>query len=675
MIVICTYALEKCGTFELLDVIKNHQFTLIRQEGKWESFKSMEQIIVEQELDESEKRYRTLISNIPGAVYICDKNWTMHFISDYIQKISGYPPLDFIGNKVRTFTSIIHPEDINMLEKNTINCLSKQIPLDVEYRLFHIDGSIHWIHCNIQPVFDKNNELQGYDGIIFDITDHKKAEQIQRATDIKLKERVKELTCLYGLSTFIGDPRISFQNFIYRTLNLIPPAWQFPEITKARIKYEDKIYESEGFRETDWKLSVCININDKPMVIEVYYLEDKPFLKEEHELTNEIAVRLKIIIEEKATRRELRQSEEKYHTLFKSSADGIASTDMEGKFLDANKAFLDMLGYSKEELMKLNFRDITPIKWHKLEEDMIISQLFKNDIIEAYEKEFIKRDGTIFPINIRFWIAKDEQGDPVRMWKIIRDITQQKQTEKKLKELTKLKSEFLRRASHELKTPLISIKGYSDLILTLYNEELSQDVILNLNEINQGCERLQNIINDLLHTSRLESPDLKPNAKPEDLSFLIRFCVNELNSLAAKREQSIILDIHDSLSVTFEKEEIHDVISNLLTNAIKYTPPKGRIKIKTKVQENFVITSVKDNGIGFSEDEKEKIFQQFGKIERYGQGFDLGINGTGLGLYISKKIVESHGGKIWIESEGKHKGSKFCYSLPILTEVIKNTIF
>ncbi|KKM66265.1 hypothetical protein LCGC14_1482910, partial [marine sediment metagenome] len=154
-----------------------------------------------------------------------------------------------------------------------------------------------------------------------------------------------------------------------------------------------------------------------------------------------------------------------------------------------------------------------------------------------------------------------------------------------------------------------------------------------------------------------------------------RFCVNELNSLAAKREQSIILDIHDSLSVTFEKEEIHDVISNLLTNAIKYTPPKGRIKIKTKVQENFVITSVKDNGIGFSEDEKEKIFQQFGKIERYGQGFDLGINGTGLGLYISKKIVESHGGKIWIESEGKHKGSKFCYSLPILTEVIKNTIF
>ncbi|KKN00436.1 hypothetical protein LCGC14_1137870, partial [marine sediment metagenome] len=408
MIVICTYALEKCGTFELLDVIKNHQFTLIRQEGKWESFKSMEQIIVEQELDESEKRYRTLISNIPGAVYICDKNWTMHFISDYIQKISGYPPLDFIGNKVRTFTSIIHPEDINMLEKNTINCLSKQIPLDVEYRLFHIDGSIHWIHCNIQPVFDKNNELQGYDGIIFDITDHKKAEQIQRATDIKLKERVKELTCLYGLSTFIGDPRISFQNFIYRTLNLIPPAWQFPEITKARIKYEDKIYESEGFRETDWKLSVCININDKPMVIEVYYLEDKPFLKEEHELTNEIAVRLKIIIEEKATRRELRQSEETYHTLFKSSADGIASTDMEGKFLDANKAFLDMLGYSKEELMKLNFRDITPIKWHKLEEDMIISQLFKNDIIEAYEKEFIKRDGTIFPINIRFWIVNDE---------------------------------------------------------------------------------------------------------------------------------------------------------------------------------------------------------------------------------------------------------------------------
>ncbi len=118
--------------------------------------------------------------------------------------------------------------------------------------------------------------------------------------------------------------------------------------------------------------------------------------------------------------------------------------------------------------------------------------------------------------------------------------------------------------------------------------------------------------------------------------------------------------------VNAEKEEIHDVLSNLLTNAIKYTPPMGKIEIKTELKEKFAVISVKDNGIGFVDEQKKKIFKQFGKIERYGQGLDLGIDGTGLGLYISKRIVESHGGKIWMESGGKDQGSSFYFTLPIV---------
>jgi len=140
--------------------------------------------------------------------------------------------------------------------------------------------------------------------------------------------------------------------------------------------------------------------------------------------------------------------------------------------------------------------------------------------------------------------------------------------------------------------------------------------------------------------------------------------VHQLESLAERRKQSIKVDIQNDLYANIEKEEIYDVLSNLLTNAIKYTPPNGKIEIKTEIKEDFVIVSLRDNGIGFTEEEKKIIFQQFGKIERYGQGLDLGIDGTGLGLYISKRIVESHGGKIWMESEGKSKGSTFYFTLP-----------
>ncbi len=250
---------------------------------------------------------------------------------------------------------------------------------------------------------------------------------------------------------------------------------------------------------------------------------------------------------------------------------------------------------------------------------------------------------------------------------IIIDITQSKKAEEKLKELSKLKSEFLRRASHELKTPLISIKGFSELILSLYADQLDTPIISKIREINDGCERLQNIINNLLKTSRLESPDLEPKVQKEDLSFLIKFCVHKIESLAKRRKQSIKLDIQNELYANIEKEEIHDVLSNLLTNAIKYTPPNGKIKIKTELKEDFVIVSVNDNGVGFTEEQKTQIFQQFGKIERYGQGLDLGIDGTGLGLYISKRIVESHGGKIWMESEGKN--NFFLQSFSLLLHV------
>ena len=275
-----------------------------------------------------------------------------------------------------------------------------------------------------------------------------------------------------------------------------------------------------------------------------------------------------------------------------------------------------------------------------------IPDIFKSSVKKTFEiNEIFESEVKLDNRTYSFIITPVKDADYVNIYGM--DITERKHVEEKLREVNKLKSEFLRRASHELKTPLISIKGFSELILALYEDQLDPVIISKIREINDGCERLQNIINNLLKTSRLESPDLKPNVQNEDLSFLINFCVHELQTLAERRKQSIKLDIHDKLFVNIEKEEIHDVISNLLTNAIKYTPPMGKIEVTTELKKDFVVVSVSDNGIGFTEEQKKMIFQQFGKIERYGKGLDLGIDGTGLGLYISKRIVEAHKGKIW----------------------------
>ena len=233
-----------------------------------------------------------------------------------------------------------------------------------------------------------------------------------------------------------------------------------------------------------------------------------------------------------------------------------------------------------------------------------------------------------------------------------------------LSEISKLKSDLLSRTSHELKTPLISIKGFTELLLTRHRYKLDSDVISLLDEIKDGSKRLERIIHSLLQSSKLEQDKVILNKSQEDLSFLIKFCVKEVESLATLREQTISLDLNDKIIIDFDKERLYDVIINLLSNAIKNTPPKGEITIFTEQKDNFIVVSVKDNGVGITETEQKKLFKKFGKIERYGQSWDINIEGTGLGLYIAKKIVRLHGGNIWVKSEGRNKGSTFSFSIP-----------
>ena len=149
---------------------------------------------------------------------------------------------------------------------------------------------------------------------------------------------------------------------------------------------------------------------------------------------------------------------------------------------------------------------------------------------------------------------------------------------------------------------------------------------------------------------------------------MIKECINELKGFAELRKHKIQLDLEDSIIVFIEKEHIHQVISNLLTNAIKYTPLGGLISIKAYAENNKAHFSIRDSGIGLTEEEKRKIFQQFGKIEHFGEGFNIISEGSGLGLYISKQIINLHSGKIWVESKGRNKGSTFHFILPIMLD-------
>ena len=372
---------------------------------------------------------------------------------------------------------------------------------------------------------------------------------------------------------------------------------------------------------------------------------------------------LRDITEYKEAEQKLNKSEENYRLLFNQSPDFIYVTDVDGKILDVNQSLLDRMGLIKGGYRGLNSLDFFAGDNYE-ELTQTVNLIRQGKKVKGMEFKAKTPQGEIYEYEINS-VPLIEEGKVKKVLNIAHDITDRKKVERELIEINQLKTELLERTSHELKTPLISIKGFTDLLLDLHIDKFDREVLSILGEIKHGTDRLETIINKLLESSILESGKFQFKPSTEDLSFLIRFCIKNLRGLAQTRNHFIKLDIPDKMILNFEKERIYEVITHLIINAIKYTPPYGEIKIQTEKVEDYVIVSVQDNGIGLSEDEQKKLFKQFGKIERYGQGWDIGTEGTGMGLYTSKKLIEFHGGEIWVESEGRNKGAKFCFSLPI----------
>ncbi len=376
---------------------------------------------------------------------------------------------------------------------------------------------------------------------------------------------------------------------------------------------------------------------------------------------------LRDITEQLKSERKLKESEEKFRTITEQSFVGFMIIQ-DNRIVYLNNTVSKMFGYLFEELKKMSIAEV--FNYIHPEDRSIAVRRFKKreegitGKMSGRPFRIITKSGEIKWIDVYTKMFKFQEKNTI--FATIVDVTKERKADIELQKLNELKSEFLRRASHELKTPLISIKGFTNLILKQYGGALDNEITSMLEEVDQGCQRLEDIIKNLIEATKIESSKLELKTTVEDLSFLIRFCIRELQGLAKSRNHAININIEEKIITKFNKEQMYEVLTNLLSNAIKYTPPNGEITINSEFKDQNIIVSIQDNGIGFTDKEKEKVFKQFGKIERYGQGLDIGIDGSGLGLYLSKKIVELHGGKIWMESEGKNKGSIFYILLPLI---------
>ena len=270
-----------------------------------------------------------------------------------------------------------------------------------------------------------------------------------------------------------------------------------------------------------------------------------------------------------------------------------------------------------------------------------------------YTTRLMWRDGSLHWVRIKGNLTFDANGTPVRIRGIAQDITDQK-------ELEAQKDSFLGIASHELKTPVTSIKAYAQVMELQFRKSGELMYAEMMGRIDKQINRLNFLISDLLDVTKIKSGKLQLNITEFDFDLLAREVVDDMQRISTRH--TIIKRLNFGKMVSADRDRLNQVITNLISNAIKYSPNASQIKVYTQEEDGQVKLCVQDYGIGIREEMRDRVFEQF---YRAGGNVEHKYPGLGLGLYISSEIVKRMNGRIWVEP-GEEQGSIFSFTLPIL---------
>jgi PAS domain S-box-containing protein len=345
---------------------------------------------------------------------------------------------------------------------------------------------------------------------------------------------------------------------------------------------------------------------------------------------------------------ELRRAKERVETILNHSPDAILLLAPDGTIETTNPAFLKMFSYVGDELRGQELANlvesdhIAPLH-HALE---VITQQHSPQQVELVTK---RKDGSTFDVQAVLG-AIQENGDLLGIVCSLRDITA-------LKDIERMRNEFLSTATHELRTPLTSIQGFSEILLTRELQSQRQKHYLTM--INDQATQLARIIDELLDLSRLESKQgLQFDFKPVRMDGLVAEMLQPFVD-TSPRHHFQLKGLHNASPVLADRFRLMQVLRNLVSNAIKYSPDGGKITILAQPTSGYLTVSVQDEGIGMTPEQQVRLFEKFYRVD------STSTPGTGLGLVICKVIVEGHGGEIWVESK-PGVGSAFCFTLPLV---------
>ncbi|QKQ73889.1 PAS domain S-box protein [Nostoc sp. TCL240-02] len=601
--------------------------------------------------------------------------------SENYELLFGLLPSSFDG-PYETFQKCVYPEDKQSVMQRISQALAQKTDYNDEFRIIRSDQSVHWISAKGKFVYDECGQAVRMIGVCMETTVCKQAEESTRELTTQVQEQANVLNAILTASVdhiYIFDRRGCYQyvsrdaatilgfkpqNLVGKTLQELDLPTELVEQvdnqlkavikTGQPIKDECKYVTADGVHYYEYILTPLRNLNQS--------------------IEGVITVS-RDITEHKRAEKSLRESEARFRRLFESNLIGVAFWNVDGFVIDANDAFLQLAGYTREEfaiLGKVNWRELTPIEYKYLD-DRAILEVQTTGVSKIYEKEYIHHNGKRVPIVLGIALLNDSQEHGVAF---VLDITDRKLAEKECDRLlqcertarqeaeiaNQIKDEFLAVLSHELRTPLNPILGWSKMLRTRKFDE--QTTHRALETIERNAKLQTQLIEDLLDVSRILQGKLNLNICPVNLVMVVEAALETVR-LAAEAKSIEIQTIFDASlgQVMGDPNRLQQVVWNLLSNAVKFTPTGGRVGIRLMEASNQIQIQVSDTGKGINPDFLPFVFDYF----RQADGTTTRtFGGLGLGLAIVRKVVEMHGGKVQAESPGEGSGATFTVELPLL---------
>ena len=660
----------------------------LRQEEQNTGYVITFEIITQQktsaeQLEKSEQQFRSLVNNIPGVTYRClmDEHWTMLYMSDQTDPLSGYPASDFISNAVRSYQSVIHPDDRSVTDQYILNALQNKSDWTVEYRILHRDGSVRWAHERGSFIWDDQGNALYLDGFILDITAEKKlrnehnrqiealtilndiasnanlsiAEQTQKALQLGAQflgleigilsriegdhyriraftapqdsplrqEQIFELGSTYCALAIKGCDVLAIHHMGQSAFRGHPcyAAFQLESYIGIPLFIDDELYGT-------------LNFSSPLARTEPFSAGDIMFMR----LLGRWATSA---IGRSRSLRALRKSENRLRGLFELSPIGIALNFFnDGSFIDANPALQMLTGYTRDELYRINYWKLTPDEYRAQEQEQL-RILDETGQYGPFEKEYIHKDGSRKPVLLNGMLVYDNSGRKM-IWSMVEDISERKRIEQ-------MKNEFISIISHELRTPLTAISAALSLLNAGVAGDLTSDVKDIVGIAHNNSVRLGFLINDLLDMEKLVAGKMQFHLADHSLNALLEQAQRSNQPYADQFNVRIIVDPVDShCRIMTDPDRFAQIMANLLSNASKFSPAGSCVTISTRKEQKYMRILVQDQGPGIPEEFRSRIFQKFSQADSSDTRHK---GGTGLGLAITRELAERMGGKVGFISE------------------------